>query len=113
MNSLLRTIGFGLLLFGIYSVCRNIVLTTHFYTYGWQGISAKASIIAILSGIFMLVFSSRSAKDWGWISLIAGIILFFLSSRALINPMSLWQFLLSFVSVAVGYRMMTTGRSPF
>jgi hypothetical protein len=112
MNSLLRAIGFGLLIFGIYSVCRNIVLTTHFYTYGWRGISAKASILAILSGIFMLVFLQRSAKDWGWIAVITGIILFFLSSRAFINPMSLWQFLLSFISIAAGYRMMTTGRSP-
>jgi hypothetical protein len=113
MNSLLRAIGFGLLLFGIYFVCRNIVLTTHFYTYGWQGISAKASILAILSGIFMLVFLQRGAKDWGWISVIAGVVLFFLSSRAFINPMSLWQFLLSFASIAAGYKMMTTGRSPF
>lgn len=113
MNSLLRAIGFGLLLFGIYFVCRNIVLTTHFYTYGWRGISAKASILAILSGIFMLVFLQRGAKDWGWISVIAGVVLFFLSSRAFINPMSLWQFLLSFASIAAGYKMMTTGRSPF
>jgi hypothetical protein len=113
MNSVLRVIGFGLLIFGIYSVCQNIILTTHFYNYGWQGISAKASILAVLSGIFMLVFLQRGAKDWGWISVIAGVVLFFLSSRAFINPMSLWQFLLSFVSIAVGYKMMTTGRSPF
>jgi hypothetical protein len=113
MNAFLKVIGLGLLLFGIYSVGQNIVLTTHFYTYGWQGLSAKASILAVLSGIFMLVFLQRSARGWGWVSVVLGIVLLFLSSRAFISPMNLWDFLVSFISIAVGYKMMTTGRSPF
>jgi len=111
MKFLLRLLGFGLLLLGIYFLGRNIVFTTHGYPW-WRGIAADASIIALTSGMLMLIFLPRDSKNFGWIAVVIGVLLVFLSSRAILNPTSLWQFFLSFGSIAVGYRMLTTGRSP-
>jgi hypothetical protein len=95
MNFLLRLVGLGFLIFGIYI--------------------AKASIpaISILAILGVLMFLPRSVRIWGWMSFTVCIVLIFLSGRAFIDPMNLWKCLPSFISAAMGYKMMTTGRSPF
>jgi uncharacterized membrane protein YqhA len=113
MRFLLRLIGFGLLILGIYFLSQNIFFTTNPYPYWWRGIAADTSVLALISGVLMLVFLPTDSKNLGWILVAIGIILVFLSSKAILNPTSLWQFLLSFSSIAVGYQMLTTGRSPF
>ncbi|MGA1622653.1 MAG: hypothetical protein ACO36E_07985 [Synechocystis sp.] len=60
----------------------------------------------------MLVFLPAREKSWGWIPIIIGVVLIFFSSRAILNPTSLWQFLVSFASMAIGYRLLTKG-TPF
>jgi hypothetical protein len=60
----------------------------------------------------MLIFLPRSAKNLGWILVTTAIVLVFLSSRAILNPTSLWQFFLSFALIAGGYKTLTTGRLP-
>ncbi|AIE75419.1 hypothetical protein D082_28910 [Synechocystis sp. PCC 6714] len=95
---------------GIYFLGNNIIFTTNVYPYFWRGIAADGSILALIAGVMMLVFLPAREKSWGWIPIIIGIVLVFLSSRAILNPTSLWQFLLSFASMAVGYKLVTKGR---
>jgi len=112
MRAFLRLIGFGLLIFGIYFLGQNIVFTTHSYGYWWRGIAANVSILAIVAGVLMLIYLPRRDRNLGWIPLIFGIVIVFFNGQAVLNPTSLWQFLISFISIALGYRMLTTGRSP-
>ncbi len=74
--------------------------------------AAEGSVVALMAGILMLVFFPSGTKNVGWISIVIGIVLVFLSSRAILNPTSLWQFILSFAMMAGGYQMLVTGRSP-
>jgi hypothetical protein len=112
MGFLLRVMGFGLVIWGIYFLGRDIVFTTNVYPYWWRGIAADASVLALMGGVLMLVFLPREAKNLGWIPVTVGIVLVFLSSRAILNPTSLWQFFVSFASIAGGYQLLTTGRLP-
>jgi hypothetical protein len=81
MGFLLRIVGFGLLILGIYLVGENIFFTTNVYPY--------------------------------WTAVAVGIMAIFISSRAILNPTSLWQFFLSLICIASGYKMLTTGYLPF
>jgi hypothetical protein len=112
MRFLLRVLGFGLLILGIYFLGRDIVFTTNVYPYWWRGIAADTSILSLMAGVLLLVFLPRDAKSLGWIPVIVGVILVFLSSRAILNPISLWQFFLSFLLMAGGYQLLITGRLP-
>lgn len=112
MRLLLRLIGLSLLIFGIYFLGNKIIFTTNVYPDWWRGVAANASVFALTLGVLMLVFSPERNKKFGWIGITVGIVLIFLSSRAVLNPTSLWQFFLSFFSIAVGYKMLTTGRLP-
>ncbi len=113
MGFLLRILGFGLLILGIYLVGKNIFFTTNVYPYWWRGISADISVLALTSGVLLLVFAPESIKNLGWTAVAVGIIAIFISSRAILNPTSLWQFFLSLICMASGYKMLTTGDSPF
>jgi len=52
-------------------------------------------------------------RSFGWLLILAGIVLVFMSSRAILNPTSLWEFFISVVSIVAGYRMLTARRSIF
>jgi hypothetical protein len=65
MRFLLRILGFGLLIWGIYFLGRNIVFTTNIHPYWWRGITADASVLALMSGVLMLIFFPRGAKNLG------------------------------------------------
>jgi uncharacterized membrane protein YqhA len=52
-------------------------------------------------------------KNLGLIAVSVGIIAVFISSRAILSPTSLWQFFLSLICIASGYKMFTTGYLPF
>ncbi len=112
MSLLMKFIGLILIGVGIYFLGNNIFFTSHAYPYLWRGIAADASILALISGVMMLVFLPAREKSWGWIPIGFGIILVFISSRAILNPTSLWQFLVSFTSMAIGYKLLTQ-KSPF
>jgi len=105
-------LGFGVLMWGIYFLGRDIYFTTNVYPYWWRGIAADASVLALMAGVLMLVFLPRHSKNLGWIPVIVGIVLVFLSSRAVLNPVSLWHFFLSFTLIAGGYQLLITGRLP-
>ena len=108
----MKFIGLILMGVGIYFLGKNIIFTTNTFPYWWRGIAADGSILALISGVMMLVFLPAREKSWGWIPVGVGIVLVFFSSRAILNPTSLWQFLVSFASMAIGYKLMTQ-KSPF
>ncbi len=112
MRAIIKLIGFSLLMFSIYLLGHNIFFTTNVSPYWWRGIAADASIICLAIGVLSLVFLPNEFKEIGWVSAGLGIILVFVSSRAILNPTSLWEFFLSFMVMAIGYKMFSTGRVP-
>lgn len=113
MRLLLKLIGLALLLAGFYFLGQNIYFTTNVYPYWWRGVAADGSILFLTAGILMLFVLPRQDKTLGLIALGIGIVLIFLSSRAILNPTSLWQFCLSMVCFVGGYQLLTTGRLNF
>ncbi|NDJ18177.1 hypothetical protein [Myxacorys almedinensis] len=110
MRSLLKLVGFGLLLLGLYFLGQNVIVATQGSVYWWRGIPATGSVLAVMSGVFTVLFARSSAKQWGWLLIGLGMILAFLSGGIVLKPMSLWAFSLAFASFAGGYKLMTTGR---
>jgi uncharacterized membrane protein YqhA len=110
MKFLLKLIGLVLLLAGVYFLGQNIYFTNNVYPYWWRGIAADFSILSLSLGILMLFVLPRQDKALGWVVLGFGVFLIFLSSRAILNPTSLWQFCLSMGSFVSGYQLFTTGR---
>jgi len=112
MRFLVQLIGFALILLGVYFLGRNIFFTTNVSPYFWRGIAADLSILCLVVGILWLIILPIGAKSYGWIFVAAGIIFVFASSRAILTPTSLWQFFVSFGAMAIGYRMLASGRLP-
>lgn len=110
MRLILRLIGLALLLVGIYFLGQNIYFSTNLYPYWWRGIAADASILSLTIGVLLFFILPRSNKDLSFIAIAIGILLIFASSRAVLNPTSLWQFVLSLASFVGGYQLFTTGR---
>ena len=112
MRTFVKFIGFGLLMFSIYLLGHNILFTTNVSPYWWRGIAADASVLCLALGVLSLIFLPDEFKEIGWVSTATGILLVFMSSRAILNPTSLWEFFLSFIVMALGYKMFSTGRVP-
>lgn len=111
MRFLIQLIGLALLLLGVYFLGKNIFFTTNVGPYWWRGIAADTSIIFLTLGILMLtLLPLGSLKQFGWVFVVIGIICIFISSRAVLNPTSLWEFFLAMCSMGYGYRLLSTGR---
>ena len=110
MRLFARLLGLGLLLLGIYFLGENIVFTNNISPYWWRGVAADASILFLTGGVLMFFILPRSNKDLAFISIAIGIVAIFLSSRAILHPTSLWQFVISLASFTGGYQLFTTGR---
>jgi hypothetical protein len=107
---LARLIGLGLLLLGIYFLGQNIYFTTNYYPYWWRGIAADSSILFLTAGVLLFFVLPPRDKMLASLSFSVGIILVFASSRAILNPTSLWQFVLSLASFYAGFELFTKGR---
>ena len=111
MRLLIQLVGLALMLFGIYFLGKNIFFTTNVSPYWWRGIAADASIFLLFAGICLLVLMPLgAAKQFGWVLVAASILCIFVSSRAILNPTSLWQFFVAMMSMTFGYRLFSTGR---
>ena len=110
MRLIFRLIGLGLLLVGVYFLGQNIYFSTNPYPYWWRGIAADASILSLTTGVLLFFILPRSNKDLSIGAIALGILLVFVSSRAILNPTSLWQFVISLTSFVGGYQLFTTGR---
>lgn len=112
MRAFVKLVGFCLLMFSIYLLGNNILFTTNVYPYWWRGIAADASIFFLAIGVLSLVFLPDEFREIGWVSTALGILAVFMSSRAILNPTSLWEFFLAFMVMAIGYKLFSTGRVP-
>lgn len=112
MRAFVKLIGFCLLMYSVYLLGHNIFFTTNVSPYWWRGIAADASVLFLAIGVLSLVFLPREFKEIGWVSTAAGILCVFFSSRAILNPTSLWEFFVAFMVMAIGYRLFSTGRVP-
>jgi hypothetical protein len=110
MRLLARLLGLGLLLLGIYFLGKNIYFTNNLSPYWWRGVAADTSILFLTLGILLFFILPQSNKEFAWIAIAIGIIAVFLSSRAILQPTSLWQFVISLASFTGGYQLFTTGR---
>ncbi len=110
---LIKFIGLILLLIGIYYLGQNIIFTSTYSQYFYKSLPAVGSVLAVLGGVLSLVFFRRETGNFGWILLTIGIILVFLSGGVLLKPTSLWNFFISFASIAVGYKFLNQGRINF
>lgn len=110
MGLIIRLIGLALLLLGVYFLGQNIYFSTNPYPYWWRGIAADGSILFLTTGVLMFFALPSRDKFLSGVAIAVGILLIFASSRAILNPTSLWQFVLSLASFVGGYQLFTTGR---
>ena len=110
MKLIIRLIGLGLLLLGIYFLGKNIYFSTNPYPYWWRGVAADGSILSLTIGVLLFFILPRSNKDLSILAIAIGILLIFASSRAILNPTSLWQFVVSLASFVGGYQLFVNGR---
>ena len=110
MRTFARLIGLGLIFIGIYFLGQNIIFSNNIYPYWWRGVAADISIFLLTGGVLMFFILPRSNKDLAFIAIALGILAVFLSSRAILQPTSLWQFVVSLASFTGGYQLFTTGR---
>jgi hypothetical protein len=109
---LIKLVGLFLVMAGIYFLGQNISFST--YSYGfWQLLPARASVLCLMGGALSLVFFRRETGQFGWILLVLGIVLVFLSGGVFLKPTSLWDFLVAFTAIASGYKLLTEGRVSF
>ena len=100
-----RLLGFILIIAGIYFLGQNIIFATTFFPYGYRSLPAFGSVLSIIAGVITLVFFPRGTSNLGWIFLGIGIVLVFLSGGVILKPTSLWNFLVSFTALVVGYKL--------
>ncbi|BAZ44563.1 hypothetical protein NIES4102_15750 [Chondrocystis sp. NIES-4102] len=110
MRLLIRLIGLSLLFLGIYFLGQNIYFTTNVSPYWLRGIAADISILCLTAGVLLFFVLPRGDKSLASIVIAIGIIAVFISSKAILQPTSLWQFVLSLTSFIGGYQLFTTGR---
>ena len=110
MRLFARLLGLGLLLLGVYFLGQNIYFTNNIYPYWWRGVAADTSILFLTAGVLMFFVLPRGIKSWAAIAIAIGIVAVFFSSKAILQPTSLWQFVLSLASFTGGYQLFTTGR---
>lgn len=105
-----RLIGLTLLLVGVYFLGQNIYFSNNVYPYWWKGVAADASVLFLTSGVLLFFLLPRGNKALAGIAIAIGIVSVFVSSRVILNPTSLWQFVLSLTCFVGGYQLFTTGR---
>ena len=108
MRAFVKLIGFCLLMYSIYLLGHNILFTTNVSPYWWRGVAADASVLFLAIGVLSLVFLPNEFKEIGWVSTAVGILCVFFSSRAILNPTSLWEFFLSFMVMAKRYSVVVS-----
>ena len=104
-NEIRKALGGALLIGGLYVLGKDIVFTTRLAPGFWSGIAALGSVLSLVGGV-LLLFGAKDTKNLGWVGIAVGVVLVFAGSRAVLNPVSLWQFLVAFACMAGGYKLL-------
>ncbi|MBW4693537.1 MAG: hypothetical protein KME27_17475 [Lyngbya sp. HA4199-MV5] len=105
--------GILLMLAGMYFLGQNIMFSTFYSPYFWRNLPAVGSVLAIMGGVTSLLFFRRQTGSFGWILLIFGIVLVFLSGGVMLKPTNLWNFMIAFAALISGFKLLTEGRLRF
>lgn len=108
-----KLLGILFLVAGIYFLGQNIMFSTYYSPFFWRNLPAMSSVLAIMGGVVSLIVFPRQTGKLGWILLTAGVILVFLTGGVFLKPTSLWNFLVAFAAIAVGYKLLFTRRFRF
>ena len=106
-------LGLALIIASIYFLGQNIVFTTHYYYDWWHKTTATVSVLALLAGVSSLTVWRREMSSVGWILIGVGIVSVFLSGGVILQPTSLWTFLVSMLAFFSGYQLLTSGKIRF
>lgn len=112
MNFFRRLLGLILFALGIVLVGKDIMFTTA-TLYGWQRIPAAGSVIALLSGLWIVMTVERRNRFIGWTLIGLGVAMVFLSSGIIMRPVNLVTFLAAFSLLFAGYKLMSQRRFRF
>jgi len=105
-----KFIGFIIFMVGLYFLSQDIIVTTRSCYYWYRCIPANLSILAIMGGVLSLLFLRGTAGNLGWILLGMGAVLVFLSGGVILRGTPLWNFIVAFGAMAIGYQLITVGR---
>ena len=108
-----KILGLALMIASIYFLGQNIVFTTQYYSNWWQKTTATVSVLSLLAGVASLTVWRREMGSFGWILICVGIVSVFLSGGVILQPTSLWTFLVSIFAFFSGYQLLTSGRIRF
>lgn len=89
------------------------MFSTYYSPFFWRNLPAFGSVIAVMGGIVSLIIYPRQTGNFGWVLLGAGVILVFLSGGVFLKPTSLWNFLVAFSAIVVGYKLLMARRFRF
>ncbi|MDB9375139.1 hypothetical protein [Nodularia sphaerocarpa] len=109
---LIKIIGLSLLLVGIYFFAQNIIFVSSYYSF-YQRFPATLSGLAIILGIFLLLFFRRETGNVGYFLLAIGLVLVFFNGRVFFKPTSLWNLLVALGALISGYQLLNTGKVRF
>lgn len=107
MKFIFQLLGIGFMFLGVYLLGKNIFFTTNTNPYFWRGIAADVSVFALTSGVVGLFMLPKTLKYFSFILIIVGVVFVVYSSRAILNPTSLWEFFLSIISMVGGFKLLT------
>ncbi len=110
---LIKIIGLSLLLVGIYFFAQNIIFVSSYYSIFYRRVPATISVLAIMSGVFSLLFFRRETGNLGWFFLAIGLVLVFLSGGVIFRSTSLWNLLVALGALVSGYQLLNTGKVRF
>ncbi len=113
MKGLTKLFGFALMIIGLYYLGKDIEFTTHRGNGFFGSIAALSTVLSLVGGALMLVFAPKEMKKIGWAAVAVGVVLVFAGSRAVLNPVSLWQFFLAFLCMSGGYKLMVGESSKY
>ncbi|KAM3107460.1 hypothetical protein [Phormidesmis sp. 146-33] len=102
-----KILGLLLLIAGIYFLGQNIMFSTYYSPFFWRNLPAIGSVLCIMGGTASLICFPRQTGNFGWLSIMAGIVLVFLSGGVFLKPTSLWNFMIAFAALVSGYKLMT------
>ncbi len=107
-----KIFGLALIIASIYFLGQNIVFTSQYYSW-WHRTAATVSVLALLAGVAALTVWRREMGSFGWILIGVGIVSIFLSGGVILQPTTLWTFLVSMAAFFSGYQLLTSGRIRF
>ncbi|KAF3888401.1 MULTISPECIES: hypothetical protein [Nostocales] len=106
----IKVTGLVLLLICVYYLVQNLIFASRYHSFFYQSFPATGSMLALILGIFTLIFFPKNTDNLGWILLGISMVLALLSGGVIFQTTSLWNFFVAFSALSVGYKLLDEGR---